>query len=97
MLEETPPSKRLVNAQICLRVNDIENVGFTSRHQTLFKMLGNFSIGDYFKTEAIDFAFDLQVNYYQLDPKRFYITVYEDDETTYKRWIKHEIDKNRHY
>lgn len=91
---KTPPSKRLVNAQICLRVNDIENVGFTSRHQTLFEMLGNFSIGDYFKTEAIDFAFDLLVNYYQLDPKRFYITVYEDDETTYKRWIKHKIDKN---
>ncbi|ADK87117.1 alanine--tRNA ligase [Mycoplasmoides pneumoniae] len=93
--KKTPPSKRLANAQICLRVNDIENVGFTSRHQTLFEMLGNFSIGDYFKEEAIGFANDLLVNHYHLDPKRFYITVYQDDELTFNTWLKHGIPASR--
>lgn len=87
-----PPAPRLTNSQRCLRTNDIENVGVTSRHQTLFEMLGNFAIGDYFKKEAIEFAYDLLVNHYGLQKDKLYITVFEDDNDAYQHWIDLSID-----
>ncbi|WP_027119707.1 alanine--tRNA ligase [[Mycoplasma] testudinis] len=83
-----PPAPRLVNSQRCLRTNDIENVGVTSRHQTLFEMLGNFSIGDYFKKQAIHFGYDLLVNHYGLDVNKLYISVFEEDDDAYNNWIE---------
>ncbi|MBO6042648.1 hypothetical protein J6P59_03030 [bacterium] len=59
---ENPPANRLVNLQKAVRTNDIENVGKTSRHHTFFEMMGNFSIGDYFKDEAIEYAYDFLIN-----------------------------------
>ena len=56
---KVPESKRMVTIQKCIRTNDIENVGITKRHQTFFEMMGNFSVGDYFRDEAIEFAFEL--------------------------------------
>lgn len=85
---QNPPSKRLTNSQKAIRTNDIENIGLTSRHHSFFEMLGNFSIGDYFKKEAINWAYELLVDVYKLDPKRMYITVYEKDEEAYNLWSK---------
>lgn len=87
-----PPAPKLTNSQVCLRTNDIENVGVTSRHLTLFEMLGNFSIGDYFKKEAIDFAYDLLVNVYKLDKNKLYITVFEEDDDAFNYWVQNQID-----
>ncbi|MBQ6970187.1 hypothetical protein IJQ19_00965 [bacterium] len=80
---QNPPSKRLANSQKAIRTNDIENIGVTSRHHSFFEMLGNFSIGDYFKKEAINWAYELLVDVYKLDPRRIYITVYEKDDEAY--------------
>lgn len=90
-----PPSPRLVNSQKALRTNDFFNVGKTSRHQTFFEMLGNFSIGDYFKIEAINFAFELLIKKWEIDPNLLWITVFKDDEITYNEWIKLGINKNQ--
>ncbi len=86
---ENPPSKRLVNAQKCLRTNDIENVGKTARHHTFFEMLGNFSIGDYFRDEALGYAWELLTspNWYGIDKEKLYVTVYPDDNETYEKWL----------
>ncbi|WP_339022678.1 alanine--tRNA ligase [Spiroplasma endosymbiont of Crioceris asparagi] len=85
-----PPSKRLTNAQKAIRTNDIENVGVTARHHTLFEMLGNFSIGDYFKKEAITFAWELLTSeqWFGLNKNKLYITVYEKDNDAYDIWTK---------
>ncbi len=85
-----PPSKRLVNSQKSLRTNDIENVGVTSRHHTLFEMLGNFSIGDYFKKEAIEYAWELltSTKYYDFDENKLYITIHPDDHDSHDFWLK---------
>jgi alanyl-tRNA synthetase len=78
--EEEPPSRRLTSCQKCFRTTDIENVGLTARHLTFFEMLGNFSIGDYFKQGAVDHAFDLATNGYGLDPDRIWAAVFGGDE-----------------
>lgn len=84
-----PQNPRIVNAQKCIRTNDIDNVGKTSRHQTFFEMLGNFSIGDYFRDDIIPWAYDLLFSdkYFGFDKDLIYITVYPTDEETYKAWL----------
>ena len=90
--EKIPPSPRLVNSQLSLRTNDIENVGITSRHHTLFEMLGNFSIGDYFKEEALEYAFEFVFDVLKFDKEKVYITYYEKDKVTYDKWVSLGID-----
>jgi alanyl-tRNA synthetase len=80
---ENPPDVRLVNSQKAIRTNDIMNVGITARHHTFFEMLGNFSIGDYFKKEAISMAYELLTKHYLIEPQRLFITVYEQDQDAY--------------
>ena len=85
---EVPISKRITNIQKCIRTNDIENVGVTRRHHTFFEMMGNFSIGDYFKEEAISFAFNLLTGkeWFDIPTDLLYVTVFPDDETTFNKW-----------
>src|SRR5689334_6878293 len=78
--EQTPPAVRLTSCQKCFRTPDIEEVGKTARHLTFFEMLGNFSFGDYFKKEAIEFAVDLSVNGFGLDLDRIWVSVFGGDE-----------------
>jgi len=86
------PYKRATTAQRSLRAggkhNDLENVGYTARHHTFFEMLGNFSFGDYFKKDAIHFAWELLTKVYGLAPERLWTTVYETDDEAYGLWTK---------
>lgn len=86
---EVPENRRIVNVQKCIRTNDIENVGLTARHQTFFEMMGNFSIGDYFKEEAIEFAFELLTGkeWFAIPKDKLYFTVYSEDTTAYEKWL----------
>lgn len=85
---ETPPSRRVVTCQKCVRVGDVDNVGRTPRHHTFFEMLGNFSFGDYFKREAIQWAWEFSTEWLKLDPERIWVTIYLDDEEAYEAWTK---------
>lgn len=93
---EVPECRRLVNIQKCIRTNDIENVGITKRHQTFFEMMGNFSVGDYFKTEAIEFAFELLTGdeWFTIPKDLLYVTVYPDDHEAYQKWIEVGLDES---
>ncbi|HFR4576456.1 TPA: alanine--tRNA ligase [Streptococcus suis] len=84
-----PENPRITNAQKSIRTNDIENVGKTARHHTMFEMLGNFSIGDYFRDEAIEWGFELLTSpeWFAFPKDKLYMTYYPDDVDSYNRWI----------
>lgn len=87
---EIPNNPRITNAQKSIRTNDIENVGKTARHHTFFEMLGNFSIGDYFREEAVTWGWELLTSpeWFGFDKDLLYVTVYPSDQETYDLWIK---------
>ncbi|MCR4652086.1 MAG: alanine--tRNA ligase [Eubacterium sp.] len=85
--QEIPPRKRVTTCQKCIRTGDLENVGKTARHGTFFEMLGNFSFGDYFKKEAIPWAWEFLTERVGLDADRLYPSVYVDDEESYNIWL----------
>lgn len=84
--QEEPPRRRMTTCQKCIRTGDIENVGKTARHGTFFEMLGNFSFGDYFKKEAIAWAWEYCTKVLELPEDRLYISVYEEDDEAEKIW-----------
>jgi len=92
----TPP--RATSAQLCMRAggkhNDLENVGYTNRHHTLFEMLGNFSFGDYFKEDAIAYAWEFVTEVLKLDKERLWITIHDSDDEAGKIWEKY-VSKDR--
>ncbi|MDD3478115.1 MAG: alanine--tRNA ligase, partial [Candidatus Izemoplasmatales bacterium] len=89
-----PKNPRIVNAQKCIRTNDIEHVGKTARHHTFFEMLGNFSIGDYFRKEAVTWGFELLTDpkWFGFDKNKLYMTVYPSDEETKELWMSCGVD-----
>jgi len=86
--EEIPPRRRITTCQKCLRTNDIEQVGKTIRHHTFFEMLGNFSIGDYFKDEAIFWAYELLTKIYGLEKEKLWVSIYPNDDEALNIWKK---------
>ncbi len=84
--QEIPPRKRVTTCQKCIRTGDLENVGKTARHGTFFEMLGNFSFGDYFKNEAIHWAWEFLTDVVGLDSDRLYPSIYQDDEEAFRIW-----------
>ena len=86
--QEIPPRTRVTTCQKCIRTGDIENVGKTARHGTFFEMLGNFSFGDYFKEEAIEWSWEFLTEVVGLDPERLYPSIYENDDEAFEIWNK---------
>lgn len=84
--ESTPPHPRIATCQKCVRTPDIEKVGITARHATFFEMLGNFSFGDYFKEEAISWAWELVTRVYKIPEERLYVSIYENDDEAFAIW-----------
>jgi alanyl-tRNA synthetase len=93
-----PANKKAVSRQICIRAggkhNDLENVGYTARHHTMFEMLGNFSFGDYFKEDAISYAWEFITTILKLDKNKLWVTVHNKDDEAFNIWTKH-IDQSR--
>ena len=85
MGETTPPSKRLTSVQKSFRTSDVEEVG-DHKHLTFFEMLGNFSVGEYFKPEAVDWSWEFVTQHFKLEPERLFVTIYLDDEEAFKLW-----------
>lgn len=85
---EVPPSKRMTTCQKCIRTGDIENVGKTARHGTFFEMLGNFSFGDYFKTESIRWGWEFVTEQLNIPVDKIWVSVYEEDDDSYDLWVK---------
>jgi len=95
-----PKDKAIVSCQKCMRAggkhNDLDNIGFTTRHHSFFEMLGNFSFGDYFKENAIEYAWDFLINNLSLDSEKLYVSVHESDEESKNIWIdKIKINPNK--
>ena len=86
--EEKPPAPRAVTSQKCIRTEDIDILGTTARHLSFFEMLGNFSFGDYFKQEAIEYAWELLTRVYGLPEDRLWVSVYPEDDEARKLWNK---------
>lgn len=93
---EVPPSRRITNVQKSIRTNDIDNVGYTARHHTFFEMLGNFSIGDYFKKEVIPFAYEILTSekYFAMPKDKLYFTYNPIDEETHQLWLKEGVEES---
>ena len=89
-----PENPRITNSQKAIRTNDIENVGKTARHHTMFEMLGNFSVGDYFRDEAITWGYELLTSpeWFDFPKDKLYMTYYPDDKDSYNRWIACGVD-----
>ena len=86
--QEIPPKRRVTTCQKCIRTGDIENIGKTARHGTFFEMLGNFSFGDYFKKEAIEWSWEFLTEVVGLDKERLYPSIYLDDDEAFEIWNK---------
>lgn len=92
---ETPPAKRMTTCQKCIRTNDIENVGKTARHGTFFEMLGNFSFGDYFKEESLNWGWEFITEHLHMPVDKLWATVYENDDEAVEIWKKIGMPEDR--